>query len=353
AAWIAGGSAAVLALAVSGVLLLTRDDHAPAKPTPSSSPQRLTLSQVSQRAQPSVVGVEAEGADGVSGGTGFFIRGGHILTGSHIVAQVKPASKVKIRLSDKRRLDATIVGRDAARNVAVLKPTGLSDPPPALPIGDSAKIAAGNWIAYIGAPFGLAGTVRQGSIGKLNTPVTLIGDTPNGTILRAIQLSAQIEPGDAGGPVLDAYGRVIGMMGVPLLPASSSDAYQPSPTGIGFALPINQSMASATHIIDNNGQAPKHATLGVVPDVTFEGPGVQILRQSTGTGGPRPVVAGSAAERAGLRPGDTITQINDERMEDAMDLIAYMLDLPAGSKVRITFQRNGVEKTVEATLGAK
>jgi putative serine protease PepD len=340
---VAGSAATVLVLGVGGFILFGGDETDP----PDTTPKPLTLSQVSQRALPGVVKVEAEG-DGAKDGAGFFIRGGDILTVDHLLAPGKPTPAVTVTLNDNRKLRATLVGRDPARDLAVLRPTGLGTPPAPLPIGDSAKITPGGGVATVGTPPGRTATSRQGTVMALNRTVGVNNDGAAPVIVRAIQLRVPVGAGDSGGPVLDSYGRVIGLLTSATPAGSPSTASSAPTTANGFALPINQSLASATHITENNGRAPKRAFLGVSLDQSFEGPGARIAAQTENA-----VLAGSPGDRAGLRAGDTITQVNGEAMATSRDLVALVVDCRPGTRLRIVYQRNGVANTTEAVLGTQ
>jgi putative serine protease PepD len=193
------------------------------------------LSDVAAQVLPSVVSVQVR--QGFAGGTGsgFVIdRSGHILTNNHVV---ESGGTVNVVLQSGRRLSATIVGRDAATDLAVLKvsnPAGLEP----LTLGRSADAAVGDAVLAVGSPLGLSGTVTEGIVSALDREVRL--GSQRGT---ALQTDAAINPGNSGGPLVNARGEVIGVnTAIATLGSQGS-------IGIGFAIPIDRAAQVADRII--------------------------------------------------------------------------------------------------------
>jgi putative serine protease PepD len=193
------------------------------------------LSNIAARVLPSVVSVQVR--QGFRGGTGsgFVIdRLGHILTNNHVVAA---GGTVNVVLQSGRRVPATVVGRDASTDLAVLKvanPTGLEP----LTLGRSSDAAVGEPVLAVGSPLGLSGTVTAGIVSALNREVRL--GSQRGT---ALQTDAPINPGNSGGPLVNARGEVIGVnTAIATLGSQGS-------IGIGFAIPIDRAAQVADRII--------------------------------------------------------------------------------------------------------
>jgi putative serine protease PepD len=193
------------------------------------------LSDVAARVLPSVVSVQVDRGFGQAGGSGFVLdRNGHILTNNHVVAS---GGSIAVVLQSGRRIKATLVGRDARTDLAVLKVTQSTGLEP-LQLGSSADVAVGDQVLAVGSPLGLSGTVTAGIVSALDREVRL--GSQRGT---ALQTDAPINPGNSGGPLVNARGEVIGVnTAIATLGSQGS-------IGIGFAIPIDRAAQVADRII--------------------------------------------------------------------------------------------------------
>ncbi|WP_433467516.1 trypsin-like peptidase domain-containing protein [Spirillospora sp. CA-128828] len=310
-----------------------------------------SVAGVAQRVLPSVVMIRVQSSQGEVGGTGFIVNGGYVITNNHVVAGTGGGSgQIQIVFNDKKTLPATVKGADPSSDVAVLKPEGQHSLPP-LAVGDSSAIAVGDPVIAIGSPLGLQGSVTTGIVSSLNRAVPTQGEGgADASYLNAIQTDAAINPGNSGGPLVDAKGRVIGInTAIATLGGQSLGGEQQSGSiGLGFAIPINQGKRVAEEIIRSG--TVKQAKLGVLPDPRYQEGGARIMPQPVN--GQDPVTKGGPADKAGLKPGDVITKVDDKPIEDATDLIAQIRSRAPGDRIKITYQRGGKESTAEVTLGA-
>ena len=307
-----------------------------------------SVAGVAQRVLPSVVMIRVKSSQGEVGGTGFIVNGGYIITNNHVVAGAG-GSSIEVVFNDKKTLPATVKGADPNSDVAVLQPEGEHSLP-ALTVGDSSKIAVGDPVIAIGSPLGLQGSVTTGIVSSLNRAVPTRGEDGDAAFLNAIQTDAAINPGNSGGPLVDAKGRVIGInTAIATLGGQGLGGEQGSGSiGLGFAIPINQGKRIAEEIIRTGSST--QPILGVLPDPNFQEGGARIMPQPVN--GQDPVTKGGPAEKAGLKPGDVITRVDDKPIEDATDLIAQIRSRAPGDQVSITYQRGGQETTVKVTLGS-
>jgi putative serine protease PepD len=251
--WRAAAVAALVAAVVGGVSgtvtgRMAIDDivsEGAKLPQSSGGPvQGGDLSEVAARTMPSVVSVETVRGSVQGTGSGFAIdRLGHILTNNHVVAG---NGTLTVVLHDGRRLSATVVGRDPASDLAVLKVTPPRDFRP-LRLGRSRDVAVGDDVIAIGSPLGLSGTVTSGIVSALNRRVRL---GSSGRHL-AVQTDASINPGNSGGPLVNARGEVIGVnTAIATLerPGASASGSAGS-IGIGFAIPVDRAASVARRII--------------------------------------------------------------------------------------------------------
>jgi serine protease Do len=268
-------------------------------------------------------------------GSGVVISAdGYILTNNHVV---EGADEVKVSIGEAtKRYDATVVGRDAFADIAVLKieATGLT---PAT-FGDSEQLQVGDVVLAIGNPFGVGQSVSRGI-------VSAVGRGPGLEANRLedyIQTDAAINPGNSGGALLDSDGRVIGI-NTAIISGSSGFA------GVGFAIPINLVRASAEQIV-NTGRVDR-GFLGVSPQDLNE----DLTAQFKADKGAllSDVSADSPAEKAGLKPGDVITKVNGVEIRDARHLLLSVSQLAPDSKVTIDYLRDGKPATTTATLGRR
>ncbi|MGW2309540.1 S1C family serine protease, partial [Actinomadura luteofluorescens] len=311
-----------------------------------------SVAGVAQRVLPSVVMIRVQSSQGEIGGTGFIVNGGYVITNNHVASGGGGGGgQIQIVFNDKKTLPATIKGADPSSDVAVLKPEGQHSLPP-LPVGDSSAIAVGDPVIAIGSPLGLQGSVTTGIVSSLNRAVPTRGEGGGGdaSYLNAIQTDAAINPGNSGGPLVDAKGRVIGInTAIATLGGQSLGGEQQSGSiGLGFAIPINQGKRIAEEIIRTG--TVKQAKLGVLPDPRYQEGGARIMPQPVN--GQDPVTKGGPADKAGLKPGDVITKVDDKPIEDATDLIAQIRSRAPGDRVTLTYQRGGKEATAQVTLSS-
>jgi putative serine protease PepD len=265
-------------------------------------------------------------------GTGFVIDGaGNIVTAAHVV---DGASSVTVTFQDGTTRSAKVLGKDDATDVAVLKvdPSGLTLHP--LALGSSTKLDVGDAVAAIGDPFTYQRSLSTGVVSGLDRTIS----APNGfTVAHAIQTDAALNPGNSGGPVLDASGKVIGIADQ-IATGGSSD----SNTGVGFAVPIDLVKSELSDL--KAGKTVTHAYLGVsTSSADTATPGALI--QSVANGGP--------ADDAGLRSGDIVTAIGSTTIRGTNDLVAAIATHHPGEQVPVTVRRGSQTVKVTVKLGTQ
>jgi putative serine protease PepD len=313
-----------------------------------------TVAGVAARALPSTVTIVAESTNGQGGtGTGFvFDTQGHIVTNNHVVADSLDGGKLTATFPNGRKYDAEVVGHAQGYDVAVIK---LKNPPSdlkPLTLGDSDKVAVGDSTIAIGAPFGLSNTVTTGIISAKNRPVASSdGQGSSASYMSALQTDASINPGNSGGPLLDAQGNVIGINSAIQSTGSGGlgGSGQSGSIGLGFAIPIDQAKYVAQQLISTG--KPVYAKIGASVSLADSGNGAKITEQ--GAGGASAVESGGPADKAGLKPGDVITKLDDMVIDSGPTLIGEIWTHKPGDKVTITYQRGGSSHTVELTLGSR
>jgi len=265
-------------------------------------------------------------------GTGFVVDGkGNIVTAAHVV---DGASSITVKFQNGTTRTAKLLGKDNATDVAVLSvdPSGLTLHP--LALGSSAALSVGDQVAAIGDPFTYERSLSTGIVSGLDRTIS----APNGfTVAHAIQTDAAVNPGNSGGPVLDASGKVIGIVDQIATNGSSDTS-----SGVGFAVPIDLVKSELPQL--EAGQTVKHAYLGVsTSSADTANPGA--LVQSVNRGGP--------ADAAGLRAGDIVTALGSTTIKGTNDLVATIAAHRPGDRVTASVRRGSQTLKVTVTLGTQ
>ena len=329
-------------VALAGQQLLTRGttlgSAVPAPGPGSTARPDGSIAKIAADALPSVVTIRIKTSQGSGTGSGFVIdKQGHILTNNHVVAVASGGGEIQAELNNGTTIPAKVVGFDASYDLAVIK-VDTTDLAP-LQFGASKDVVVGDGVIAVGAPLGLDATVTSGIVSALNRPVTP-GDGGDQSFINAIQTDAAINPGNSGGPLLDMNGRVIGVnSAIARIPGSSTDSSGGS-IGVGFAIPSDQASKTAQQLI-TTGKAD-HPALGVSVDRSFTGDGAKIA-----AGG---VKAGSAADQAGLKEGDVVTEFEGKKVTDADALIVAVRARSVGDTVSMKVQRGNQTVSVSVPL---
>ncbi|MER7170964.1 S1C family serine protease [Streptomyces mesophilus] len=312
-----------------------------------------SVAGIAAKALPSVVTIDAQGGEGEGGtGTGFvYDREGHILTNNHVVATAAQGGKLSATFSNGKKYEAEVIGRAQGYDVAVLKLKNASGLKP-LALGDSDKVAVGDSTIAIGAPFGLSNTVTTGIVSAKNRPVASSdGSSAARSYMSALQTDASINPGNSGGPLLDARGAVIGINSAIQSAGSGMGGQQAGSIGLGFAIPVNTAKNVAQDLIKNGKATYPMIGASVTIDETSRDGGARITEK--GAGGTDPVTPGGPADKAGLKPGDLITKLDDRPIDSGPTLISEIWTHKPGDTVKLTYERGGKEHTVDVVLGSK
>ncbi|MGD6744380.1 S1C family serine protease [Streptomyces sp. BH106] len=315
-----------------------------------------TVAGIAAKALPSTVTIEAEGNSGEGGtGTGFvYDKQGHILTNNHVVAEAADGGKLSATFSNGKKYDAEVIGKAQGYDVAVIKLKNAPDGLKPLTLGNSDQVAVGDSTIAIGAPFGLSNTVTTGIVSAKDRPVASSdgSGTSKASYMSALQTDASINPGNSGGPLLDGNGNVIGINSA-IQSASSGGGMggsgQSGSIGLGFAIPINQAKMVAQQLI-KTGQ-PVYPVIGASVSLEEGTGGAKITEQ--GAGGSAAVTANGPADKAGLKPGDVITKLDDQPIDSGPTLIGQIWTHKPGDSVKLTYTRDGKEHTVDVTLGER
>ena len=272
-------------------------------------------------------------------GSGVIITSdGYIVTCNHVV---EGASKITVVLSDETSHEAKVVGTDARNDLAVIKIEASGLTPATL--GDSDMLTVGEDVVAIGNPLGeLRGTSTGGMVSALGRQVSV-----EGTEMTLIQHDAAVSPGSSGGGLFNASGSLIGIVNAK---ASSNNA-----EGIGFAIPVNSVKQIISDLIEH-GYVKGRAYLGVLTQ------NVTLRAEQGGWGGyfgyggtscvqVGQVVAGSAAESAGIQAGDLILAVGEEQITSTDALSKAIGAYNAGDQATLTIQRDGQQMQVDVTFG--
>lgn len=264
-------------------------------------------------------------------GSGFIISAdGYILTNAHVVAG---ADKITVRLPDQQEYAAKVIGKDKRTDIALLKIDAKNLP--VAPIGNSDQVQVGEWVLAIGEPFGLDHTATHGIVSAIGR------DLPDESYVPFIQTDAPVNPGNSGGPLIDANGKVIGI---------NSQIYTKSGgyMGISFAIPINVAMD-----IVNQIKTTGHVTRGylgvLIQPVTDE------LAKSFGLNNTRgalvaQVQPNTPAAKAGLKSGDIITKFNGKEIKRSGELPIMVGMAPIDKPATLTVLRDGKEHEMTVTI---
>ncbi|MGW3629700.1 trypsin-like peptidase domain-containing protein [Streptomyces sp. NPDC005122] len=314
-----------------------------------------TVAGVAAKALPSTVTIEAESTNGEGGtGTGFvFDKQGHILTNNHVVADAVDGGKLTATFPDGKKYDAEVVGHAQGYDVAVIKLKNAPSDLQPLSLGNSDKVAVGDSTIAIGAPFGLSNTVTTGIISAKNRPVASSdgSSSSKASYMSALQTDASINPGNSGGPLLDAQGSVIGINSA--IQSTSGGGLggssQSGSIGLGFAIPINQAKHVAQQLIKTG--KPVYPVIGASVSLEEGTSGAKITEQ--GASGSAAVTSGGPAAKAGLKPGDVITKLDDQVIDSGPTLIGEIWTHQPGDTVKLTYTRDGKVRTTDVTLGQR
>ena len=270
--------------------------------------------------------------EGRAAGSGVIVDArGYILTNNHVVEN---AAEIEVRLSDDRKFKATLVGRDARTDLAVLKLENPGAPLPVAELGDSDRIRVGQWAVAIGNPFGLDRTVTAGIISA--TGRTHVGVA---TYEAFIQTDASINPGNSGGPLLNLDGRVVGI----------NTAIVSSGQGIGFAIPINMARDIMTQLIAR-GRVVRGWLGVVIQDLTPELSASFGVKEDAGVL-VADVMKDGPAEAAGLKPGDVILDFAGSPIKDVLDLQKRVAGVEPGRATPLVVMRDHKSVTLSVKIG--
>jgi serine protease Do/serine protease DegQ len=269
-----------------------------------------------------------------SAGSGVIVdaKNGYIITNAHVIQH---AEEITVTLQDDRSFTAEIIGADPGSDIAVIKiePDRLTD----LPIADSDDARVGDFVVAIGNPFGLGHTVTSGIISALGRS----GLNPEG-YEDFIQTDASINPGNSGGALVNLRGELVGVNSAILTRGGGN-------IGIGFAIPSNMATSVKEQLVEF-GEV-RRGLLGVniytvTPDIA-EAYGVDNIQGALVS----QVVPGSAADNAGIVPGDIVTEVNGEKIKSATELRNAIGLLRIGDKADLRVVRDGKTMKVSAVLG--
>ncbi|MET8545570.1 trypsin-like peptidase domain-containing protein [Kitasatospora sp. NPDC004799] len=268
---------------------------------------------------------------------------GDIVTNAHVIGSAKTFT---VTLANSTTtLDAELVGSYPDSDLAVIR---LTKPPSGLKpasFGDSGKVQLGQITLAMGSPLGLSSSVTQGIVSATGRTVTEPQGpgSPGATIGNMVQTSAAINPGNSGGALVNLDSKVIGINTLAATEPQTNGAAAP---GIGFAIPASTITNIADQLIKqgkvtNSGRAALGITARTSFNQQFQPAGAVIVA----------VTAGGAAASAGLQAGDVITRIGDTQVDSLNALTTALASLTPGSKVTVTYTRDGGTRTAEVTLG--
>jgi len=273
----------------------------------------------------------------VQGGTGFIISDdGYIVTNNHVI---EGADKIEVRINNKEKYTAKLIGRDTATDLALLKVETKQRLTP-LPLGDSERLRVGEWVMAIGDPLAFDKTVTVGVVSAKQRS-GLTADPATRSFENYIQTDAAINFGNSGGPLINVNGEVIGINTAIFRPAQN----------IGFAVPVN-TLKQVLPQLREKGKVTR-GFLGInIVNVDSDRAAAFNLKTEDGAF-VESVESGKPADKAGVKPGDTIVKVDSVPVKETRDLIGYVSGKAPGSKVELDVIRDGKPVTLTASLAER
>lgn len=276
-------------------------------------------------------------------GSGIIVsKDGHILTNNHVI---EGADDITVILPGGREFEAELIGTDAGNegtDLAVLKIDG--DDLPVLNFGDSDALEVGEWVVAIGTPFGLSQTVTRGIVSAKGRSNAL---GPSVIYEDFIQTDTPINRGNSGGALINIRGELVGINTAIL----TGNSFQPGNIGVGFAIPSNLAQRIMRQLIDTG--KVERGWLGVrLQRLSYE------LAEDFGLDEPRgalvaTVYEGTPAEKAGIKRGDVILELNQTPIRDGAHLAHVVAAAEVGKEVEVKINRRGKEELLKITLGKR
>ncbi len=270
----------------------------------------------------------------VAQGSGFFIsEDGYVVTNNHVVEE---GSAFTVVTNDGKELDAKLIGADPRTDLAVLKVDGKGQKFTYVDFADDSKVRVGDWVVAVGNPFGLGGTVTAGIVSARGRD---IGAGPYDDF---IQIDAAVNRGNSGGPAFNLSGQVVGINTAIFSPSGGN-------VGIAFAIPASTAKQVVQDLMKDGTVA--RGWLGVeIQPVTDD------IAESLGLSSAKGALVSSAqdnspAKKAGIVPGDVITQVDGKDVSSTKDLARVIANYAPGKSVDVTVWRNGKSETVKVDLG--
>jgi serine protease Do len=260
---------------------------------------------------------------------------GYIVTNRHVVEK---ADRIRVRLQDDPPgllHDAKVIGSDQETDLAVIK-IESEKPLPSAKLGNSDSMQVGDWVLAVGSPFGLQETVTAGIVSAKGRNIV-----PNRQFQSFIQTDAAINPGNSGGPLVNMTGEIIGINTAIL---TDTNAY----AGVGFALPSNTVAQVYNQLVGPEHRVAR-GSIGIMFNA-LENPAIARVYGSGSGVTVSNVTAGSPAEQAGLKVGDTIVAVDGKPVKNGDELVADIASRKPGSKLVVGFIRNGKKQETTTTV---
>jgi len=370
--WLTFAQAATIAVAVLFVVSTFRPEWLPQRTAPapivqsaapaSSSAQVASYNEAVRRASPSVVNISTskevrtsphpllndtvfrrffgeqlsdQPQRAASLGSGVIVStSGYVLTNNHVV---EAADEIEVALADGKKLLAKVVGNDPDTDLAVLRVT--SDNLPAISFGSSDALRVGDVVLAIGNPFNLGHTVTAGIVSALGRSGLGVSTFEN-----FIQTDAAINPGNSGGALIDASGNLVGINTVIFSRTGGS-------MGIGFAIPVSTAKMVLEQIVKSGSVT--RGWIGVeVQEITP--PVAESFKLSSTRGALiAGVLRGGPADKAGVKPGDVLVEVQGKPVADPAGMLNLIAALAPGQPAKVKLKRQGQDVDATVTVGRR
>jgi len=283
-------------------------------------------------------GADEGGATAMGAGSGFFIAAnGFIVTNNHVVAD---ATEIMVKLADGRELEARVVGRDEATDLAVIKVEGTDFP--FVTFEETAQPRVGDWVIAVGNPFGLGGTATAGIVSAQSRQNL---EDPTSSFVDFLQIDAAINRGNSGGPTFDIYGRVIGVNSAIYSPTGGS-------VGIGFAIPASVAKPITDQLMRGASVERGYVGLGLR---TFDADRWEGLGQPRDFKGAyiESISPGGPAAQAGVQEGDLLVGVNGRPVANGTEATRAVGSARPNETIRLEVIRDGRRRTINVRSGVR